>query len=385
MRKFTEFIVESAKKLDVQDDTLNYIPATDLQKYLEVTDKFISAEAKSVIQHLIDHNDDYVTTLGSKGAENAVVDFYDKGLSKADSDWKKDLYKNIGLLAKRNRLIEVPVFQTKEQFDAIKDKQEAPDTILLDLETEKGRNAVTKQYEPLVNKICRQYVGKSNLDYDELKSAAYTGLTFAMNRYGKRNKSEADNDKLVSKTFGQYAAYWIRAHILEDIKNVSRTVRISTSQQQKERDETGKNTRNNSVSGDKTVGSDDEGNKTLFDFMGGSEDAGRSIDNEDLDKLWKQIYDRLEKNFDAQTMDIWYSFYGLNDHKQMKNKDLAAKYGLSTSNVTYYLFKVNSFIKKDKRMFQMFTDVYELMKECLNDRDHDDDLSDVHYLNDQDI
>ena len=48
MKKLSEFIVE-AKSLDVQNDTLNFIPSAKLKTYLTVADKFISAEAKEII------------------------------------------------------------------------------------------------------------------------------------------------------------------------------------------------------------------------------------------------------------------------------------------------------------------------------------------------
>ena len=62
--KETVQIQEEAKqKLDIQDDTINYIPTADLKKYLEVTNRFISNDAKEVVNYLIVNNDHYVKDL----------------------------------------------------------------------------------------------------------------------------------------------------------------------------------------------------------------------------------------------------------------------------------------------------------------------------------
>ena len=74
-------------------------------------------------------------------------------------------------------------------------------------------------------------------------------------------------------------------------------------------------------------------------------------------------------------MDIWYSFNGLNGHEKMKNKEIATKYGVVVSNITYYCYKINNFITKNKEIMNMLKEVYELMKECLNDQDNEDDIT----------
>ena len=55
----------------------------------------------------------------------------------------------------------------------------------------------------------------------------------------------------------------------------------------------------------------------------------------------------------------------------MKNKEIAEKYNVANSNITYYCFKINSFIKKNKKILGLFSDAYELMKECLNEADRE--------------
>lgn len=372
MKKFT--ILEGAKKLEIQPNSINYIDKNSLEKYLSIADKFLSQPAKNVIKYLIDNNNKYISELGSDLDENALVAFYN-GPIPTDPELK-ELYKNIGLVVKSGRILEIPVFQTKEQFEAIIMKTESPDSVIMDLESESGRNAVAKKYEPMIHKICRQWLGKSNLDYDSLLSAAYNGLVYAMNNYGKKTShSKVDDETIANYSFSQYAAYMIRASILEDIKNLSHTVRIPISQQSKERKDTGRNTKNNSVSGDKTIGGGDEGNsKTLFDTIGGYEDGDKDMNQKDMDKLWKTLYKHLESKFDKTTMDIWYSSNGLNGYEKLKGKDIAKKYGIVPSNVNYYNFKVNSYIQKNPKIMQLLSQLHELAKESLSMKDNEEIL-----------
>lgn len=375
MKKFSQVFEANKPKLDIQDDTINYIDSANLKKYLEICDKFISNECKSIIKYLIDHNDTYISELSSDSDENALAGFYNNWKPSNKSNELKELYKNISILNKKNRLMEIPVFQSKEQFEAIINKTESPDSVILDLTSEAGRNQIAKKYEPLIHKIAKQFMGKSELSYEDLISAGNVGLIHAMNKYGKKsNKNVADLETIVGKTFTQYAAFMIRISILEDIKNLSQIVRVPISQQNAERRETGRNTKSNTVSGDKEISSSgDEGNKSLFDYIGGTDNATRGIDNEDVEKLWKKFFKTLEEKFDKTTLDIWYSSFGVNGHEKMKKKDIAAKYGLVPSNISYYLYRVNTFIKTDKKMMEMMNDILELMAECKHDEDMDYD------------
>ena len=260
MKKLSEFVAE-AKSLDVQNDTLDFIPSAKLKTYLTVADKFISAEAKEIINWLIVNNATYMKEFGS------LQNFYGKGKPKDPK--LQELYKWIGTLAKAHRLLEVPVFQTEEQFNAIIKNEISPDEILLDLKTKKGRDAVAKKYTPLVWKIARGFNGKSSFSLDDLFAFGMEGLTIAMNQYGKsseetakkRGGKNAEAEEMAGElkdemkkrkafTFLSYASYLIRIVILENIKNTSHLVRIPVSVQNKERKDTGRNTKQTSVSGE---------------------------------------------------------------------------------------------------------------------------------------
>lgn len=383
MKKLSQFVLE-AKELELQDNTMNYASSDAIQKYMKIAGKFISPEAKEICNWLIAHNGTYMKEIGT------LQSFYAKGKPKDAS--LAQLYKNIGKLAKANRLLEVPVFQTEDQFESIITGKENPDEVLLDLNSEKGRNAVVKKYTPLVWKIARSFNGKTGLSLDELFSAGLEGLTTAMNGFGKsakftqkngkmKDKSDAEMDALLDKekeearkkyTFLSYAAYMIRILILEAIKNESHLVRIPTSVQNKERKETGRNTKSNSVSGDDTIGHDSDGkSKTMFDMIGGDDDADMSLDKQDMDKLWRNIKRLLEKNFSEKTIDIFYSMNGLFGNKKMKGKEIMAKYHLKNpSEISNSNWKVLNFIRHDKVLRDAFAELYSLYKECLNDEEN---------------
>lgn len=367
MKNLTTRINEAKQKLEIQDNSINFIDKADLEKYLKVAGKFLSDETKEIIEWLIENNSTYVKKLG--GGANALETFYNAGVPK-DANLKL-LYKNVGKVVKSNRLLEIPVFQTEEQFHGIINKDIAPDEIILDLTSERGRNAVAAKYDKLVWKIARSFNGKSNLTLDELYSAGMEGLTRAMNKYGKKTEFTADDADVKGYTFLSFAAFAIRNQILHDIKNVSHIVRVPVSAQQREKAETGHNTKNNVVSGDKTIKGGENGEKTMFDFMSntGGDSSEGTVNQEDMDKIWKDIFAELEKKFDERTMDIWYSFNELNGHKKMKNKELGKKYNMMPSRITYYLYIVNSYILKNSKLREMFMDLRELVAESHDIKD----------------
>ena len=365
-------------KLDIQEDALLEIAPNDLIKYLQIANKFISDDAKDVISYCITYPD-----LGS------LEDFYNKGISKTDSE-AQSVWRQIAKLNREGRLLELPQFQTKEQFTGILNQTISPDEILLDLVSERGRAAIAKKFMPLCHKIANSYVGKSNLSKDELLSAALLGLTYAMNGYGKKsNKATAkeaetgeeqvDMKKYKSYTFFSFAAQIIQNNILDSIKTDSHIVRIPISQQNKERKETGRNTRSHTISGDEGVGGSADGDniqtrfdKISADMFGG--DTSRFLDSEDLYKDLDKMYKLIEDNFPKEEADIWFAFYGVNGHKKEKGIDLEKKYN---KRISYLLFKINRYLKEDPKASRLTNSIRELMSECLHYEDELDNWGEV--------
>lgn len=378
MRKFSQ-INESKQQIELQDDCINTLSKEELKDYLDVADKFLSEATKNLCNWLIENG---FEKLSSSKEGNPIANFYN-GSYPTDADLKK-VYGWIGEIVKSGKLLEIPTLQTKEQFDNIINKTVSPDEIILDLETEKGRNDVAKRFTPLVHKIAHDWLGKTSFEYDDLFAYGMEGLTYAMNTYGKKSNKlkkkeeklgeEIDISKYKSYTFLQYAAQMVRVFILEATKNFSHLVRIPVSRQKKEKDERGFIAKSNSVSGDKKLGGKDgDEGKSLFDLVGAVENPTKEIDRREIEDLWKEIMDKLEEKFGEKTMNIFYNHFGWNGRKKLSGKEMAKKYGYkSPSSITAEIVKVINFIKKDKAMFNKFQDIFELMKEAKHDEDEYD-------------
>lgn len=382
MKTLFTFVESINQELKVQPNALNYISKENLKKYLEITDKFLSDDSKDIINYLIVNNDTYISELSNDSDENALAGFYNTG--NADTNNLKELKKALSNLIKNDKILEVPVFQTQKQFDMIMHEEVSPDYIFLNLESEKAQNELTKKYQPLLHKICRQYFGKSNFMYDELMSSAYEGFLYAMRSFGKKKNDDVILDgNIVKYTFLQYAAQMVRFAILDAINHESRIVRIPKSEINKVRKNNGQIAKTNSISGDKQVGinNSEDGNKTVFDFIDSQESSESSLNKSDLKILWEEIYKEIKKEFGEKIFNIWCSFYGINDSEKLKNKELAKKYNISNSSITYYCSKVNTFLQQNKKVFKMLQDVYELMKECLNEEDHYTHNNEPYHIN----
>lgn len=369
MRTFAQ-IKESKEnfKIVAQHDAVNYLSVEDLKKYLKLVDKFLSKDAKEIINYLIVNNTTYLQELDNNTDENALVGFYNAG--KPSEKHLQELWTCINNLVKDDRVLEIPILQTQKQFNDIINKKTNADYVIYRLDTEEGRNKVVKKFEPLVHKICRQYHGKSTFTYDELVSAAYNGFIWAFDSYGKpQNDSEYIDDKAYNYTFLQWLAQMMRFSILDEMTSSSRTVRIPKNVLTDEKKKNGQIKKTNTISGDKTIGinNSDDGNKTLFDFIDSQEYTLSDVDRDDLDKLWQQVYDKVKQKFGEKILDIWCSFYGINNKPQLKNKELAKKYNLCNSSITYYCFKVNNFLKTDKSVKTLMGDIIELTQECLQE------------------
>lgn len=371
-------------KIEIQDETINFIDKADLKKYLEVADRFISDDAKTVIRYFIDNND-YIQKFGVGKYNNAIANFYNGPIPKDEK--LKEVYKCIGKLDKANRLLEIPMFQTDDQFEGIISKKVSPDEILLDLNSEQGRNEVVKKYDKLCWKIAREYIGKSTFSLDDLYAYALEGLTNAMNWYGKKtSKNNADEEKIKAFTFYSYASRIIRFTIIGAIREESHTVRIPVSQQNREREERGANTVSTTISGDKGIGSDSDGNeKSMFDKLSASmdvQDGDLNVNKEDFLKTWKEIFDILKKKFSERDLNIFCDVWGVYGHKELKGREIADKYGLkSKSSATYISSKVFNEIEKDKKLKELFIDAYELMRESLSMNDANDHSENIYAIN----
>lgn len=203
------------------------------------------------------------------------------------------------------------------------------------------KNRLAVQYEPLVNKISKQFYDKTNVDWSSLKSMAYEGLALAFNTY--------DSTKSKMK-FLNYAAYAIRNNILTGIDNEIRTVKLSNYAQKRavERGEP----LFNSVSMSDLMKSDvdDPHNRiSSREYKCRLYDTDKFSSGDPLEYL----YNRLEEKFSPRDLDMFYKCFGLKGYDNYKNKDIAKEYEVSEGLVSQKIKKVITFIQKDNDLCEM--------------------------------
>lgn len=265
----------------------------------------------------------------------------------------------------------LPQLMSAEDFNnVISGKRDIGD-ITLDLETEKGRERCARQYASLVTAIASKYKG-SGLDWNGLISAGYLGLTKAMNDYhrpdevvdvedGLDNDSKKEVKRQKNLTFKQYAGWRIKFQILHDINELSRTVRIS--QYEYEKNKAAGNTKGNfnTVSVDQTI--DDEG-QTLVDRM-----AAFSNDNDafkkDAKTQWDKVYKLIDDKFSVRTASVFYKYFGLRGYKQMTGVEIAKEMGITGAAVSMYIKHIITFLKSDKKTINLLTDLLSMYSESL--------------------
>lgn len=391
MKTFSKFVAEAKQNaIEPQDDCMNHVSASDLKKYLEKCGKFLSDESKELINWFIVNERNYIKDLevASPTSSSMLASFYNAGPYK--DKIKKELYALIGKINKSSRLLEIPFFQTEEQFKGILSGKISADEVIIDLVSERGRARVAQQYTPLCRKIANSFKGKSNISVDDLMASAYEGLTYAMNSYGKKSKKaiqkelkngeEIDMTQYKATTFLTFASYIIRFTILDAIKSESHVVNIPASEQSRERKERGSNTKNRAVSGDRSI-SGDEGGKSLFDIVGGSETTSTNMEQQDIINTWKELIKRLKDcgKFNEKMIRCWMAFNQIGGTEKKKNKELAAELGITNSNVTYYCTCINNFIRKDPKIRKLALELQSLYAEA-KQRSYENDMDEPLYV-----
>ena len=206
--------------------------------------------------------------------------------------------------------------------------------------TEKERNELAKQYEPLVNKLTKQYTSRIQVEWNVVKSMAQEGLVIAMNSY----------DETKSKmTFTQFAAFAIRNNIVSKLDEELRTVKLSSYAQKKVK-EAGESLFN-TVSIDQPIPADAD-IKPREIVMGMYENA--KFDDGDV---YDYLYSRIDEKFTERDCKIFYKTFGLKGEEEMKGKDIAAEMGISEGLVSQKVKKIVTWIRKDNELCEMLSNL----------------------------
>lgn len=211
--------------------------------------------------------------------------------------------------------------------------------------TEFEKNQLVKQFEPLINKITKQFIDKGVGQWDDVKSMAYEGFAIALNTYNP-DKSEM--------TFMQFAGFAIRNNILTSLNNELRTVKLSAYAQKKavEHGEAVFNTV--SIDVDWTLGDDNcsKGKKFNREFNKLSQEATFADGC-----TFETLYTKLEDNFGMRECEIFYRTFGLKDFEEEKGKDIADYFGISRSLVSIKLKEVIRYIQNDEELVEILANL----------------------------
>ena len=268
--------------------------------------------------YVISVNDLY-TQLNS-GIENDRVNFKITNTG--------DILKNSGLCISVN-------FESFKKFKGLKiyslDEMIDPNKVRED-------NKRVLQYEPLVNKITKQFSTKVAMSWDDIKSMAYEGLMVAFDQYDESKSN---------MSFTQFAAFAIRNNILTSLDNESRTVKMSAYAQKKAND-VGEPVFN-SVRIDVSIidgGDDDRKPKEIKLGMYENE----KFSNGDV---YGYLYTRLEEDFSTRDCEMFYMSFGLKNRDIYKGKEIAQLMGVSEGCVSQRVKKMCQYIRKDNDLCEM--------------------------------
>ena len=206
--------------------------------------------------------------------------------------------------------------------------------------TDKQKNELTKQYEPLINKLTNQFYQTVKMDWDSIKSMAYEGFALALNKYDESKSS---------MSFMSFAAVEMRNNIMTGLTEGSRTVKLPF-EEQKRRKERGE-TLFTSVSIDRSI-RDEEDIKPREIVMGMYVPA--KFDDGDV---FEYLYERLEEKFPQRECDMFYMTFGLKGYEETPNQVIAKRFGVSEGLVSQKKRKIIDWIKTDRDLCEMLSNL----------------------------
>jgi RNA polymerase sigma factor (sigma-70 family) len=205
-------------------------------------------------------------------------------------------------------------------------------------------NAFVEQYEPLLNKLTKQFVDQVKAPWDDIKSMAYEGLVIAYNTY---------DPKRSNMTFVQFAGFAIRNNILTSLNNELRTVKLSA-YAQKKANEIGEAVFNSVSIDNKTSGD----NIDTLNVPKSKDWSYLSTSDKWSDgDVFETLYSKLEDNFPTRDCEIFYMTFGLNNHNEIKGKDIANHFNISPSLVSIKLKSVIRYIQNDEELVEILANL----------------------------
>ena len=207
--------------------------------------------------------------------------------------------------------------------------------------TDIEKNTLVQQYDPLINKITKQYSDKVKASWEDLKSMAYEGFAIAINTY------DSTRSKM---TFAQFAGFAIRNNILTSLNNELRTVKLSAYAQKKAIEKGDAVFNSVSIEANWDSDSDHVGGPKKKDMLNIRQEEKFSDGD-----IFETLYSKLEENLPMRDCEIFYRTFGLKDFEEEKGKDIAVYFGISRALVSIKLRSVIQFIQKDEELVEVLS------------------------------
>ena len=191
MKRFSD-IVNEVKSVHLSDAALKSIKS-EISDFLSKVKNKLDSEIIAVTYMLQNYNIYDPKTIeelarGTKAnVKRLMVEF---GVSEKDANEMIVMLKN---LDKTGRIRLIPMMMTKEERNDFASGSKDESDIILDLETEKGRNKIAKRLMPLVIKIASKYVGRTPMSRTDLISSGSEGLMNAIINYRKPETTDVDS------------------------------------------------------------------------------------------------------------------------------------------------------------------------------------------------
>ena len=342
MRNFTEYITESYRNFENQD--LSY---TELDSYSKAVQKDVSDEVRTLLYLSLKCN--LLTTELVDSIRNSSKSSLETLSRQLNAEYN-DIVAFWSIISKMkdHELRALPQYQNAQEREAVLSKKLRVSDLTIDLESDKGKRDVIKQYTPLMHKIVNQFVGRSKLTRADLMSAALVGFNDAINNWNPNSENAV--------SFKTFAGYSIRQQILNDINTYSHSL-TGTSWYAKELEKQGK-LKLDGLSLDHMMGDDNK-----LDHMAS---LGREDKDADDSKLWKEVFAAIENKFKVRDVDIFYRYFGLNGRQKEKSKDIAKSYGMSEGNIRNAVInKMINFLRNDNHLRDIFIELQDIYNEGL--------------------
>ena len=358
MIKFSDKVLEarSVEFIIPKDQMELYIEKVKLPKEIKIVVDFLNHNNildKETVDKIVDGNKSQIVALSK------VINI--------DALKLIDIQKLIKAKPENLRLI--PTFQSEEEIEDLIAGRKTPEDVTLDLETERGRARISKDYMNLVMRIASKYRG-SGLDWNGIVSAGMLGLVNAMKDYRRPDYYEQIDDKDKEETkkqkrlsFKQYAGWRIKQQILNDINEYSRTIRLTQHQYLKNKKEGNTKGNFNTISYDTLLGDDGDNGPRIDRMMAGAEYQNDEFvsDNETLNEL--KIL--LTKKFSSRDCTIFWKRFGLFGYDQEKLSTIAKEFNLTVANVSMLIKKIITYLQTTPKAKSILQDLYRLSFESL--------------------